>query len=64
MLPIKIITSLPECPQRTRAVVYARYWNNLFWGVSPWRDVMCDTLCMLDEAAVRGLTECIIKISA
>ena len=27
-------------------------------GLSPWRDVMCDTLCMLDEAAVRGLIDC------
>ena len=23
-----------------------------FKGLSPWRDVMCDTLCMLGEAAV------------
>ena len=30
-----------------------------FFGLSPWRDVMCDTLCMLGEAAVRGLIDCI-----
>ena len=29
-----------------------------FLGLSPWRDVMCDTLCMLGEAAVRGLIDC------
>ena len=30
-------------------------------GLSPWRDVMCDTLCMLGEAAVRGLIDCIYR---
>ena len=30
-----------------------------FLGLSPWRDVMCDMLCMLGEAAVRGLIDCI-----
>ena len=28
--------------------------------LSPWRDVMCDMLCILGEAAVRGLIDCII----
>ena len=32
-----------------------------FFGLSPWRDVMCNTLCMLGEAAVRGLIDCIFK---
>ena len=27
-------------------------------GLSPWRDVMYDTLCMLGEAAVLGLIDC------
>ena len=31
-------------------------------GLSPWRNVMCDTLCMLGEAAVRGLIDCICII--
>ena len=35
-----------------------------FLGLSPWRDVMCDMLCMLGEAAVRGLIDCIFKIGA
>ena len=56
---LQVIISLPVCA----AVTYVRHWNNLFLGLSPWRDVMCDTLCMLGEAAVRGLIVCIIKIS-
>ena len=59
---LQIITSLPVCAKR--AVTYVRHWNNLFLGLSPWRDVMCDMLCMLGEAAVRGLTDCIFKIGA
>ena len=46
---LQIITSLPVCAKR--AVTYVRHWNNLE-GVSLWRDVMCDILCMLGEAAV------------
>ena len=57
---VQVITSLPVCAKR--AVTYVRHWNNLFLGLSPWRDVMCDTLCMLGEAAVRGLIDCIFKI--
>ena len=57
---LQVITSLPVCAKR--AVTYVRHWNNLFLGLSPWRDVMCDMLCMLGEAAVRGLIDCIFKI--
>ena len=55
---LQVITSLLVCAKR--AVTYVRHWNNLFLGLFPWRDVMCDTLCMLGEAAVRGLIDCII----
>ena len=57
---LQVITSLPVCAKR--AVTYVRHWNNLFLGLSPWRDVMCDMLCMLGEAAVRGLIDCINKL--
>ena len=33
-----------------------------FLGVSLWRDVMCDALCMLGAATVWGLIDCIILV--
>ena len=57
---LQVITSPPVCAKR--AVTYVRHWNKLFLGLFPWRDVMCDTLCMLGEAAVQGLIDCIFKI--
>ena len=42
--------------------MFIRKYLTLIFGLSPWRDVMCDTLCMLGEAAVRGLIDCIINI--
>ena len=34
-----------------------------FLVLSPWRDVMCNIIGMLCEAAVRSVIDCIIKIS-
>ena len=57
---LQVITSLPVCAKR--AVTYVTSLEQPFLGLSPWRDVMCDTLCMLGEAAVRGLIDCIFNV--
>ena len=47
---------------RTAASPSIQSVSHITLGLSPWRGVMCDTLCMLGEAAVRGLIDCIFKI--
>ena len=45
---LQIITSLPVCAKH--AVTHIRQWNNL----SPWCDVMGNSLCILGKSAIRG----------
>ena len=52
----QVINSLPVCAKH--AVNICTSLEQPFLGLSPWHDVMCDTLCMLGEAAVRGLIDC------